>query len=214
MGRGVEAGWGASLNQIGSVDIVTTEPAIRSAVESDLAQLCATFARSFWDDPVMRWLFPADEMFQGGAVMRDFFRRLIANGNGLVTPDVAGFAMWIAPGRPEVELDEGDEPGDMPPPEMIEKLVALREAIATNTPVEDHWYLQMVGTHPDWQRRGIARALIERGKQWASRDGLGMYLETETVANVAYYRQLGFEVRSEWDVAAGGPHMWGMWHPA
>jgi GNAT superfamily N-acetyltransferase len=96
---------------------------------------------------------------------------------------------------------------------LIAKFVALREAIVDNTPDEDHWYLQMVGTHPDWQRRGTARALIGRGLEWARRDGLGVYLETETVENVAYYRHLGFEVRTEWDVAAGGPHMWGMWHP-
>lgn len=184
---------------------------IRSAIESDVPGLCRTFARSFWDDPVMRWLFPADEDFADGAVMRDFIRRLVANGNGLVTPDVVAFALWIAPGRPEVEVET--ESTDVPSEELIAKFVALREAIVDNTPDEDHWYLQMVGTHPDWQRRGTARALIGRGLEWARRDGLGVYLETETVENVAYYRHLGFEVRTEWDVAAGGPHMWGMWHP-
>ena len=185
--------------------------AVRSAVDADLSVLCRTFARSFWDDPVMRWLFPIDEDFADGTVMKDFFRRLIANGNGLVTSDVVAFAMWIAPGRPEVDVPS--ESTEIPPMELIEKFVALREAIAQNTPSEPHWYLQMVGTHPDWQRRGIASRLIEQGLDWARRDGLGTYLETETIENVAYYRHLGFEVRTEWDVAAGGPHMWGMWHP-
>jgi ribosomal protein S18 acetylase RimI-like enzyme len=96
---------------------------------------------------------------------------------------------------------------------MLEKFMALREALATNTPEEHHWYLQMVGTHPDWQRRGIGSTMISEGLSWAVRDGLSVYLETETIENVAYYRHLGFEVRSEWDVAAGGPHMWGMRHP-
>jgi GNAT superfamily N-acetyltransferase len=101
----------------------------------------------------------------------------------------------------------------MPPDDLLAKFVALREALAMNTPPEDHWYLQLVGTHPDWQRRGIGSRLINEGIEWARHEGLGVYLETETIENVAYYRHLGFDVRSEWDVAAGGPHMWGMWHP-
>jgi hypothetical protein len=47
----------------------------------------------------------------------------------------------------------------------------------------------------------------------ADEQGLPCYLETETAANVAYYRHHGFEVRSEWTLAtddADGPHMWGM----
>lgn len=160
----------------------------------------------------MRWLFPDDEAFADGTVMHDFFRRLVAHGHSHVTPDVAAFALWIPPGRPEVEVEST---ATVPPPEeLITKFIGLREALAANTPTEEHWYLQMIGTHPDWQRRGIGSLLIEEGLRWARRDGLGVYLETETAANVAYYRHLGFEVRSEWDVEPNGPHMWGMWHDA
>lgn len=183
----------------------------RPAEQRDVPAICATFARSFWDDPVMRWLFPDDEMFRDGTVMRDFFRRLIAHEHSLVTPDVVAFSMWIPPRRPEVEIEPtATEP---PPPELLAKFIALRGALEENTPTEEHWYLQMVGTHPDWQRRGIGAALINEGISWARRDGLGVYLETETAENVAYYRHLGFEVRTEWDVPGSGPHMWGMWHP-
>lgn len=172
--------------------------------------VCATFARSFWDDPVMRWLFPDDETFRDGTVMRDFFRRLIAHEHSLVTPDVVAFSLWIPPGRPEVEIEST---ATEPPSDLLAKFIALRGALEANTPTDEHWYLQMVGTHPDWQRRGIGATLIYEGISWARRDGLGVYLETETPENVAYYRHLGFEVRTEWDVPEAGPHMWGMWHP-
>ncbi len=184
---------------------------LRLAGVADVPRICTTFARSFWDDPVMRWLFPDDDMFAGGAVMTDFFRRMIAHGHTHVSPDIVAFAAWIPPGRPEVEVEPtSTEP---PPDHMITKFVALRTALAENTPAEDHWYLQMVGTHPDWQRQGIGSRLIRDGIDRARRDGLGVYLETETIENVAYYRHLGFEVRTEWDIE-NGPHMWGMWHPA
>lgn len=160
----------------------------------------------------MRWLFPNDASFEDGTVMKDFFRRLLAHEKSFITPDVVAFAMWIPPGRPDVEVESSST--ELPPAELLAKFIALREAIAVNTPEENHWYLQIVGTHPDWQRRGIGAELIRQGLEWAQHDGLGVYLETETEENVAYYRHLGFEIRSEWDVAAGGPHMWGMWHPA
>lgn len=184
---------------------------VEVANESHLPLICRTFARSFWDDPVMRWLFPDDEVFRDGTVMKDFFRRLLAHRHSYVTPDVAAFAMWIPPGRPEVDV-EPSTTREVPSEEMISKFVALQQALVTNTPEDDHWYLQMVGTHPDWQRLGIGTRLIRQGIERATSDGLGIYLETETVENVAYYRHLGFEVRSEWMVSAGGPQMWGMWH--
>lgn len=159
----------------------------------------------------MRWLFPDDDVFRDGTVMQDFFHRLLAHKKSFVTADVVAFALWIPPGRPEVDVES--TASQMPPDDLLAKFVALREALAMNTPPEDHWYLQLVGTHPDWQRRGIGSRLINEGIEWARHEGLGVYLETETIENVAYYRHLGFDVRSEWDVAAGGPHMWGMWHP-
>ena len=184
----------------------------RSATTSDFPAIESTFKKSFWHDPVMRWLFPDDEEFAATRQMDDFFRRLLAHERSLVTHDVVAFSLWIPPGRPDVAVEA--EATDAPSEELITKFIALGSAIEANTPAEEHWYLQMIGTHPDWQGRGIGSMLIREGLSWAERDGLGVYLETETVENVAYYRHLGFEVRSEWDVAGGGPHMWGMWHPA
>jgi ribosomal protein S18 acetylase RimI-like enzyme len=183
----------------------------RSATRADLSAIRTTFIRSFWDDPVMRWLVPGDADFENVTMMDDFFARLIAYGHSLVTPDVASFSLWIPPGRPEVDYES--VPTDAPSDELVAKFIALGEAIASNTPTDEHWYLQMIGTHPDWQGRGIGSMLIREGQSWARRDGLGVYLETETIENVAYYRHLGFEVRTEWEVATGGPHMWGMWIP-
>ncbi len=85
--------------------------------------------------------------------------------------------------------------------------------LAEHTPGEPHWYLQMLATHPDWQRQGLGAALLAERFERLDAEGLPCYLETETVGNVAYYLRHGFELRSEWDVP-GGPHMWGMMRPA
>jgi ribosomal protein S18 acetylase RimI-like enzyme len=99
----------------------------------------------------------------------------------------------------------------------LERFAAIGAAFAEHSPTEPHCYLNMLATHPDWQRQGLGAALMEVVFAIADEAGLPCYLETETVENVAYYRRYGFEVRSEWDLSAGGepgPHMWGMLRPA
>jgi hypothetical protein len=109
----VSHGW-VMGGEISNVDIVIRSEwgrfmglEIRRASAEDLSLICTTFARSFWDDPVMRWLFPDDDVFRDGTVMQGFFQRVMAHDCTLVTPDVAAFSMWIPPTRPELDVDTG-----------------------------------------------------------------------------------------------------------
>lgn len=187
---------------------------IRRAEPVDLPAAGRTYGRAFHDDPVIRWLVPDDDEYL--AVNEPFFealaRRWHASGTLWVTDDVVGVAGWNPPGRPEFDVDTTGLEIDHPP-WRIERFLALREVLGEHTPAEQHWHLNMIGTHPDWQRRGIAGELMRAVFEIAAADGLPCYLETETPGNVAYYRHHGFEVRSEWDVPLDGPHMWGMFRP-
>jgi len=202
------------IQVLNTIYIGEMKNSFRRAELDDFGVIKSTFMKAFWDDPIMRWLFPYDSQFRKLTGMADYLRKLVAYNHGLVTPDVVAFSLWIPPGRPDVEVEGGTESTEVPTEELISKFVALMNSIVANTPREEHWYLQFVGTHPDWQGQGIGSMLIREGLSWARRDGLGVYLETETIENVAYYRHLGFEVRTEWDITSDGPHMWGMWHPA
>jgi len=188
---------------------------IRLATTDDYRRAATTYARAFADDPVIRWLVPDDDEY--AAIEQPFFgflvRRWVAGGTLWCTDDVVAVAGWNAPGRPEVEFDRSEVELDHPQ-ERLDKLEALGEHMTTNTPDEAHWHLNMIGTHPDWQRQGLGAALMAEGFAIADDAGLPCYLETETVGNVAYYRHHGFEVRSEWDLPLDGPHMWGMLRPA
>lgn len=183
---------------------------VRRATNDDLRRLCVTAMRAFLDDPVMRWLIPEDELYlaPGGEVFRGAMTGWLPHEEIWVTDDVAALAVWIPPGRPEVDV-EADPPVEPPPPERVERFGILGPLMAEHTPPEPHWYLQLLATHPDWQRQGLGGALMETMFERTDAEGLPCYLETETVENVAYYRRHGFEVRSEWDVPTG-PHMWGM----
>jgi GNAT superfamily N-acetyltransferase len=187
---------------------------VRRATLEDRPAISVTAVRAFADDPVMRWLYPEDDVFfaPGGEVFRPAMTGWIRLGEVLCTDDGVGAAIWIPPGRPEIDFTV-DPPAPEPPPERLERFEILGPLMQEHTPAEPHWYLQLLATHPDWQRRGIGAALMNVIFERADAEGLACYLETETVENVAYYRRHGFDVRSEWDVPTG-PHMWGMHRPA
>lgn len=190
---------------------------IRRATEHDLGRIARTASLAFADDPVMRWLIPDDDEYeaQHQAMFGNIGRRWLATDSLWCTDDVAALAGWVPPGRPEVD-PEGVVPIEHPE-WRIARFGALREVMGANTPPEPHWYLNMLATHPDWQRQGLGAALMGSMFELADEHGLPCYLETETAANVAYYRHHGFDVRSEWDVGtddSDGPHMWGMLRPA
>ena len=186
---------------------------IRLAQLGDLPQLAITSTRAFADDPLMRWFFPDDVDYEAinPQLVDHMCKRWHAQGSLWCSGDGAAMAGWVPPGRPEVDVGPWPEFGH--PEWRLARFAAIGEALHANTPNERHWYLNMLATHPDWQRRGLGSALLEVVFDRARQDGLPCYLETETEANVAYYHHHGFEVRSEWDLPDGGPHMWGMLRP-
>ena len=186
---------------------------VRTATPTDLGRVCRTARVAFADDPLMRWMYPGDEEYrtQSPGAWHFLARRSIALGCTYTTDDGVAIGMYFPPGRPEVEVTEAPIPGVEPPStELLAKFAVLGEVMHAHTPEEPHWYLNVLATHPDWQRQGLGAAIIGPVGEICRHDGLALYLETQTVANVAYYSHLGFRVRSEFDIPLDGPHMWGM----
>jgi ribosomal protein S18 acetylase RimI-like enzyme len=200
----------------GSVaDTVPSMVTIRLATIDDIPRLATTATRAFADDPVLRWFFPDDEEYfaLNPTLTAYLCRRWQVTGTQWCTDDAVALAGWVPPGRPDVDVER---PTIVHPEHRLAKFESLRKAFTAHTPAEPHWYLNMLATHPDWQRQGLAGALMGEVFRTADEQGLPCYLETETTDNVAYYRHHGFEVRSEWDLATeheSGPHMWGMLRP-
>ncbi len=126
------------------------------------------------------------------------------------TDDVAAVAVWIRRILPRSSSSRTRRAANAGGSSRTVRSVRCGEG--GTHPAEPHWYLQLLATHPDWQRQGLAAALMNVVFERAETDGLPCWLETETVENVAYYRHHGFEVHAEWDLARG-PHVWGMYRP-
>ena len=185
---------------------------VRTATLADLPRLCRTAMHAFAADPVMRWFYPDDDEYYAGdgAVMEPLFRRWLTYDSTFTTDDCVAVAAFI-PQTPSAVAVAAPSPENSPhTPERLAKFAVIGPLMQANTPPEVHWYLNLLGTHPHWQRQGLGAMVMAPIMETCDRDGLPLYLETETVENVAYYSHHGFTVRSEWDVPLDGPHMWGM----
>jgi ribosomal protein S18 acetylase RimI-like enzyme len=102
---------------------------------------------------------------------------------------VETFAAYLAAGRLRVAIEDGRPVGFI----MVSK-------------IDDHAHIDEVDVLPDYGRRGIGRALMDRACNWAKAQGL-ITVTLSTQANVPwnqpYYEKLGFEIMppAEWTPA-------------
>lgn len=191
---------------------------VRPAAAEDIPGLVEVLARAYRDDPLMCWIVGSGDDRE--ARMRRFFapsiRRIVGGSMRLVytTPEVGGVAMWAEPETCKI-------PGRRMAGAVPAILAAtgargfLRSArsygiLHARHPKGRHWYLETIATHPEWQGRGVATALMLPVLERCDREGIEAYLETQNPANVPFYERRGFRVTGELDLPAGGPHMWQM----
>ena len=180
----------------------------------DYAAAGGVLGRAFLDDPLWLALMSDPQTRQAGlATMFTGLAKTTAAANGVAetTPGLEAVALWLAPGK---------ELGWWP---MVRSGMAMPRFVMT-LPSRDrrrlmavlrqgdqrrkehmpgpHWYLEAIGVDPEHQGVGFGSALVRAGMRRADRDGMPIYLETETEGNVRFYEHLGFDV-VEQTVAAG-----------
>lgn len=190
---------------------------VRKANQNDAALLGSVLARAFWDDPVMRWLLPANAarvQRLPGLFAMELRCLYLPYDEVYTTREVAGGAMWAPPEgwrRPSSNLLRAV-------PRLVWTLrgrlpaaVQSVAAIESVHPLESHWYLAVIGIDPFRQHQGIGSALLAPVLERCDRDYLPAYLESSKEDNLGFYRRLGFEVAGTIDLPGGGPRVWPMW---
>jgi GNAT superfamily N-acetyltransferase len=132
-----------------------------------------------------------------------------------VTEGVEAVALWIPPGVPEMSPAQAER---LPAlieeacgPESAPRVSALMAAFERTHPTEPpHFYLSLLGTHPDDAGHGHGIGLLAANLEEIDAAGAPAYLESSNPANVRRYEHLGFRPRRELDLVPGIPatQMW------
>ena len=190
---------------------------VRNAVPDDREHVIATLTRAFRGDAIVRYLFASDATYEHRASLffGHYFDVRISGGEVTVSgDDVAGASLWNPPGGNrlgQMFVDEHWETTVVPAiePEQLARYEAFKVVLEAMTPSEPHWYLGLLGTDPDRQRQGVARALLTPMLDRADREGFPVFLETGMPGNVAVYERFGFSTIAEATVPEG-PKVWGL----
>ena len=190
---------------------------VRLAGADDIPALSRTLARAFDDDPVMAHLIPRDVRHHAERLAQFMLlgtTGAVADGTVYTTSELSGGAVWRAPGRWKV-----------PTRQLLPDLPALLRSLGRRVPVglatlqllerhhptEPHWYLEILGTEPAEQGKGIGAALMAPVLERCDAEGVPAYLESSKERNIPYYERHGFRVTGELDLPKGGPRLWPMW---
>jgi ribosomal protein S18 acetylase RimI-like enzyme len=193
----------------------------RVASEADLEAIAETLARAFEHYPVWEWTVdPEADRERRLATLAAVFgfgaSAALRYGWVRVTAGVEAVALWIPPGEPEMTpADAGRFPSfvraKVGAAASAERILAASEAFDRTQPSEPpHYFLSMLGTHPDHAGHGHGMRLLAANLEEIDAAGGLAFLETSAAANVGRYERLGFRVEREVELLAGigSTHMW------
>ncbi|ODM21456.1 hypothetical protein SI65_02300 [Aspergillus cristatus] len=202
---------------------------IQTATPRDSVQLTTVFLAAF-SDPFNLTLFPrtpdvrawwedkfAREAVAPGQVLLkvvdapDASSSTGGNEGGEGEGEIAAFAIWKFPKDQSREKQkevgqEEEEEGKWPKssdPTLCQRffggMAAKREEYMGSKP---HYYLDMLGTHPSYNGKGIASMLLKWGLDRADNDKVPVFLSASPAGKPVYERR-GFWVVQEEEVAGG-----------
>jgi GNAT superfamily N-acetyltransferase len=167
---------------------------VRVAAEHDLDGVTATLTAAFEADPLWGWAFPERDGLEA------WWRLCI--GSALRYPwvwiadDYAAASVWIPPGG--VELTEEEEAAvepliaDLIGPRVAEVIDLLERFEASHPTGPPHYYLSLLGTHPNHRGKGLGMALLADNLTRIDAEGMPAYLESSNSANDHRYEGHGF----------------------
>lgn len=166
---------------------------VRLATERDVDGVTATLVAAFESDPLWNWAFP-----QGG--LDALWRLLVASAMRYslirVADDCAAASVWIPPGGTELTTEEEASLGPMleaqigsRAAEVLELFERMERAHPAGPP---HYYLSLLGTHPDHRGKGLGMTLLADNLAKIDSEGMPAYLESSNAENDLRYERLGF----------------------
>lgn len=190
-------------------------PTARSAARADAFALGDTMARAFLHDPFVSYLLPGQE--RRIARLPNMFRLLFKLGQPYGAVDVTGgiesAAIWRPPGAWHIPfrhyITHGPQFLGIFGTGALHAVLAM-DRIERRHPHEPHWYLQAIGTAPEFQGKGYGGVLLRHRLAMIDGAHLPAYLEASKESNVPLYASFGFVQTGEIKMP-DGPTLYPMW---
>jgi GNAT superfamily N-acetyltransferase len=190
---------------------------IRQVGETDAGAVTELFAHAFYEDPLWSWAFPDDgkRMEQHRLWWGLYMRSAVPYGWVWMSEDGGAASLWIPAGKPE--LSEEDEAKVEPILRQMlgshaDDVLTLIERFDSNHPHDEpHYYLSLLGTHPDHRGQGKGMKLLAANLAQLNEMGMPAYLESSNRANDHRYKRLGFAQVGKFAAPGGQPTVACMW---
>jgi GNAT superfamily N-acetyltransferase len=170
------------------------QTAPRRAQQEDLEAVTDTLWRAFEHDPLWRWAFP--DHAQMLPLWRLYVGSALTHGWVWTVGDYAAATVWIPPGLTELTPEEQaglpDLMSELVGPRAAELIGLFERFDAAHPHDPPHYYLTLLGTHPDQRGNGIGMRLLAANLELIDAEGSPAYLESSNPANEPRYESVGF----------------------
>ena len=173
---------------------------VRLATERDVDRVTATLVAAFEADPLWSWAFPEEGL---DVLWRLLVASAMRYSSVWTVGDYAAALVWIPPGGTELTAAEEASLGPMLEGRIgshAAEVLALFERMEHAHPGEPpHYYLSLLGTHPDHRGKGLGMALLAETLAKIDSEGMPAYLESSNPENDPRYERLGFVRAGEFE---------------
>jgi GNAT superfamily N-acetyltransferase len=200
--------------------LVSSQFPARRASAADLDTVTSIITLAFTHDPLWARALARPD---GGTAHHAAFWRLFVEGalrypSTWLTSGGESTAVWIPPGGTEMTPGQEQRLADLAAEQLGPAAGGYLEVVsrfeAAHPRAEPHYYLSLLGTHPDHRGRGIGMHLLARNLEQVDAEHAAAYLESTNPANDRRYASVGFEPHGEFGYPGGGPVVTTMWRPA
>jgi len=175
----------------------------RSASPAELPALTETITLAFYDDPTWSWAFPDQDLRRQH--MLAFWSFMIEGALRYpwvrCTDGYEAVAVWIPPGGTELAAEDEARLGPLLRSLVGDHAEDVMELLArfdgAHPHEEPHYYLSLLGTHPDHRGHGIGMRLLGENLARIDEEHMPCYLESSNPANDNRYERLGFAAVGE-----------------